>query len=944
MKYRILLFLWGTLLWMLPASRTTAQDKIVTPEQYAHTVQQYFADSEWETGKELLDKAIDKYPKVSDLVWLEGKYWYNKDDYNQARYYLVKALEYDYNNVNAKQMLINVEEFTGNYSSAICYINELLEVNPYLEGLWRRKINIYRKQGNLEVARCLLQRINMIYPNDTILRRDMVNDLDIYYRKLKTEGNQPEAIEELKELITLSPHNVEYHLEMCNLYLKAGEPEKALEQANLGLSLVPRNVELINKKASILAQLSRHQEALSYLDNITDEHNASYLKTLYDSILEEYARTESNKDPYVLYGKAWLRGTHDEETLDYLLRTSVMRHYTDDALYYIRQAYLHYGKNSKKVLYNEYLLYKGTNEREKAFNVLQRMYLLYPNDSDVGETLCAYHLDAANTLMTYNHYDEALPHTGFVWLHSDDNDMRRAAIEKRMKCYIGMKRYQNAEAVLDTLLTDYPEYEDGIRMRTLILDKEGRTSDALKLYLSAIEQCDNTSDERPFYVIGYEEIAIPYIKRCMEDGATPEAYRTATRLISLNPWSIDGLHYAIGASDLLGKVDDFNTYTALGFSEYPNQPYFCVKQALAYQRGGDYAKALDLLRPMLSVYPDNAEIAGAFSECSQVYALQLRKSKETDRALALLDSALCYNPNNTELKYVKGLVYETAHQPDSAYYYQQFYQPAGSEQTAFRQHLKGLASRTYHNTVGVTYMGARYAENYTLTSVITGEYTHTTGRNSYTAEIDYAGRSGPDKEELVDGELVQGGIGIKLLAGWMHQFSQRWSGQAHVAWSNRYFPEFTANAAFTHYLPNEWEVGAHAAYRRIDPGINLITVGGDLAKDIDAFRITSRVDLHLFDNKFYYNIQAGASYYPLSDMHTRVLATAAVGTAPETLSVDRALPGSFAHINAQLGLGGQYLCTSHLTLGLMGSWYTYCNYNNQYKNLYNIYAQIYLSF
>ena len=40
------------------------------------------------------------------------------------------------------------------------------------------------------------------------------------------------------------------------------------------------------------------------------------------------------------------------------------------------------------------------------------------------------------------------------------------------------------------------------------------TEEALQLYLSAIEQSDE--DMRIFYVIGYEELAVPYIKKCME--------------------------------------------------------------------------------------------------------------------------------------------------------------------------------------------------------------------------------------------------------------------------------------------------------------------------------------------------------------------------------------------------------------------------------------------
>ncbi len=72
-----------------------------TPEQYAQIIQEHFANEEWEAGKALLNEGLQKYPKVSDLQWLMGKYWFHEKDYDQSRYHLVKAVEDNYNNVNA---------------------------------------------------------------------------------------------------------------------------------------------------------------------------------------------------------------------------------------------------------------------------------------------------------------------------------------------------------------------------------------------------------------------------------------------------------------------------------------------------------------------------------------------------------------------------------------------------------------------------------------------------------------------------------------------------------------------------------------------------------------------------------------------------------------------------------------------------------------------------
>ena len=141
---------------------------------------------------------------------------------------------------------------------------------------------------------------------------------------------------------------------------------------------------------------------------------------------------------------------------------------------------------------------------------------------------------------------------------------------------------------------------------------------------------------------------------------------------------------------------------------------------------------------------------------------------------------------------------------------------------------------------------------------------------------------------------------------------------------------------------------------------NLLTVGGEVAKTIERGPLNAKTRPHFFNSKFYYNAQVGAKYFPASDGKTNINAMASIGSAPETAVLDYALPGSFSHTNTMVGLGGQYMVSPNITIGLMGTWNTYYNQTNtvrgtdpihrietvstRYKNLYNIYAQIYISF
>lgn len=958
-----------------------------TPEHYAQLAQEHFANEEWEAGKAILDEGLKKYPNVSDLQWLMGKYWYQTKDYDQSRYHLVKAIEANYNNVNAKHLLVDVEDVTKNYSSAICYVNELLEVNPYWRGLWRRKIELYRKQGNDEEADRLLKRINQIYPNDSLLHKDYVYSMEVGYQQMKKGGNRKEAIERLTELIKVSPQQEEYYLDIINLHLQEGNREAALGWSSNGLAAMPGNITLITKRVGILGELARYPEALAFTREQMRLYNSPEIRRMYNTLLMETARAEKERDPYTLYGMAYEGGNKDKEALDYLLNTSVTRGYTDDALFYLREAKKRYGNSDKGILYKEYMLYRQMNEDELAYSTLKKLYDAYPNDYDITLAMATQHMKRADKLMELGLYSEALPHVLFVSQKHIDNEVDGAAWEKALNCYINMKRYNEALVTLDSIMLNFPDYENGTLKRAFILDKMGKTEEALQLYLTAIEEADE--DMRIFYVIGYEEIAVPYIKRCMEAGATQKAYEEAVRLVSLNPSSDLGLRYAINASGFLGKHDDFEKYTEQGVNFYPEEPFYQAKRAATYEREKRYEASVEFLQPIIHKYPSNPDIIGAFSQSSEYLALQLVKDKEPEHALAVLDTALMYDSMNKSLMYTKGLAYEVNKQADSAYYYQKFYEPSIMEYRSFQRHLSGLQSMMLKNEIALTYLRARHGEADVITSVASVEYTRKGQKNTYTGRLNYAGRDGSANGELENDEQTPGGVGIQAQAEWVHHFSAKWVATANLALATRYFPSITADVSLRHYLKNEWEIAAHLGYRRVsaynkifgwdqdvadsstdgngfifrgweEAKTHLLTVGGEVAKTVEDVRLAAKLDLHLFNSNLYYNAQVEAKYFPINDGRTNINATASIGSAPETAVLDYALPGSFSHTNTMVGLGGQYMLTPHITIGLMGTWNTYYNQTNKvtgssinqgvetistrYRNLYNVYAQVYISF
>lgn len=208
-------------------------------EQYEKSVKDLFVDDRWEEGMKILREGLRLYPESSELNGLAGSYYYQLKDYDNARYFLVRAVKDTPDNVNAKSLLVNVEEETGNYSSAICYVNELLEVTPYWPGLWKRKIGLYRRQGNHIEADRLLKRLVQIYPNDTTIRQDYLDRLEENYLRERKAGDKVAAIEALQELLANDKSQEVYYLDLTNLLLQQGSPESALQVVSEGVISFP---------------------------------------------------------------------------------------------------------------------------------------------------------------------------------------------------------------------------------------------------------------------------------------------------------------------------------------------------------------------------------------------------------------------------------------------------------------------------------------------------------------------------------------------------------------------------------------------------------------------------------------------------------------------------------------------------------------------------------
>ncbi len=911
-----------------------------SPGYYDEVVRSHFKRGEWTAGKKLLDEGINEYPYVSGLNELMGHYYYQFQQYDKARYYLINSLKDDNSNHQARELLVKVEEETKNYSSAIVYVNELLEVSPYNERLWRKKIALYRYLGNDHEADLLLDRLRSIYPDNERIKKDWNYRVEMKYLQQHEEGDLQSQFETLRQLIQMSPKNPEYYLALSNLLLQYGHDAEAAEIAGEG-SVTTNSPALVEKKVGILAGMNRYNEARAYLASLKGTHYSALAASLEKQMMLDAARASQMYDPYIQYAKEYDMN-HSSEALTFLLNTSISRGYYDDALVYIEEAKKSSGrKDSPELLYKEYLVNRRLGNVTKANSLLNKLYSSNPNNEEVATELARINTDKADEFMKFEQYDEAIPLLQMASQDQVESDLRKAAMLKLFNCYLLSKKYSEADQTLDEYNSIFGSNAYR-QLKAKVYNEQGQTAKALDILREGYMYGNDSL--KAAYATAYEEIATPYIKSLIEQGMLYVADSQIKDAIEICPNSNSILRMGITTSQLLHNEEQTSKYVMIGREQFPEDPFFIVKEAQIYQAAGDDRTAIDITYPLLETYVGDSTVIGTYVTSCQSLALKYAKQRQYDKAMELVDSALTIWPTHNELLYTKGLIYKDMREYDKAYEYLKMYKPSLAELPEHTRLLNNMLSKNYPNVIDIDYQQARLGSADKISANATFAYLRRTKKNEYTFELDYLGRDGTAADDV--SEMEEGGTGVMIGGQLKHKFSKKLEAYGKVGWANKYFPEWTIKAGIAYELPRDWTINIDGSFRRIQTyeGVfellregtthkykilgwlrkfkRLYSASLGVTKTYEQFILSGGLNGYLLTNKFFFSGQAKFQYFPVEGNHSYVFGTAGLGTAPENSIIDRSLPSTFDHLNTFVGMGGYYAYNQHLGLMLSGTWYT----------------------
>ncbi len=899
-------------------------------DEYIEAAKQLFRENKWEEGKKTVDSGLYKYPKDSDLKELNGRYYLEQNDYEKARYELKKSIEYNHKNLSAKQALVTVEMATERYSSAIAYINEILESMPYDKTLWLKKAEAFRLQGNIVESNRLLKRIHHIYPEDEVLKNNLIDYLYDEFRSKKNTAPIDEVSDLALYIVTEDPQNEDVYIGLINRYLQAGDYENALSYAEKAVYDMPDNITVIKKRNSILAHLNRFQEILSSLKElIAKSKNPAPLQQEYHYYLEEAARYSEKSDHYYNYQMLFERNPRDKAHFNKVYTTAISRSLFDDAIEAIQVA-KRAGGETKDLLLKELYLYERMGNQSKVKQLTYQINELYPEDEDVKYQTCVFYYKEAKGLMADRMFEKAMPFLLFIEEHGDE-ELLKLSLISQYSCLMELNDWDKAMLVINKLIESEPLEVDWRIKKSALLGNQKNYFEALQEYEHGLRLVMEEGDYSKWRLTGYDEQATIYTKALIDSYRFDEAIELIDHWLMVYPESETALRYGYSVSYQMKNKEKVKEYLSHGIEYNPEELFYHLKLAEIYTLEENYDLASSILLPLLERYPYHKEAVATYSDLSFKKAKQLIKENEVEEGLTILNSALIYDADNSDIKYMKGIVFEKQHRVDSAAYYQSFYEPSIIELKDYQRHMKYLEFINKRNEVSFFCHLYRPSDLDIITAVTGVEYMHMKERDVFTGRFYYSGRDN--------------GKGVMGQAEWSHIFNKKFYSMLNASIGDKAFPRFTANVAAYYTFLETWEAELTLGFRSLSDSISnqMFNQQVGVAKEFSFARFTAKFNSVILDKNWHYNISGQGRFY-IRDHRNYITAMGSLGSAPDIEVIDTELYQAFDVTNVMVGLGGHFILSKMCSVDATALWYNYKFEDRLYKNMYSLQLKLNIRF
>jgi|GEM_PF-1601888 len=891
---------------------------------------------------------LKKTPMDMDLKEYLGKCYLETGKLDQARITLLDVLRKSPDRDDARRYMITIESLAKRNASAICYVNELLETNPYDKDLWLKKVNLYRELHNNVEAEKSISRLLQIFPNDPGVRNTYQTIVKENASTSLKKENLEEAAMQYQNALLTSKRDPEMFDNLINTQIKLGDYHEALNSTNKALFFMPNHAGFLGKKASILEAQGNYNQAIAVLEQSLKRNNNPQLRKQLDYLISESARTQANNDPYVLYGKIYAKNKGDQEAFKFLLNTAMERGKYDDAQALLSPA-LRQRPNDKSLLLKQVQLFERTQQNAKAEALYERLFQLYPNDSDIAAKYNHLRYNQARIALINQEYLKA--ESGFL-LTAKDPAYSDSSNENLFKAYVGLKNKEKAMLTIDKLINRHPEEEKYPLMKIEFLRN---ITDYPPAY-EAAKQFHKTFPNSKNFPEELDLLANQYIKALMAQEKYNEVIVISDYVISVNPDRLQPYLYGLNARVSQNKMDESVGYIQQALLKFPSHKDLRMRLAGIQGEMNNHKRAAEILGDLRREYQYNDTISNAWAEEMFLYGKALEsegkkeeaiatyfsivqdkpndlatslkllalmnEEKQHQRAMQLVDQCLQHHPNQNDLIFQKAVIYENTGDWNNALIYYEQYVPTVEKLETVRDHIKYLKSKNYKNSITASFTNVKSDSILLNIPVASLEYAHRVNEwNTFIIRGNYAGKNS--------------GVGVQGEIDWYHGFKNKSSFLINAGVSNRFFQKYKVALSYFQPFGQGWQAELGGRYAKLSNNADFYTGIVGLEKTWNSTWLNGKALFMSDGDKNYYNFLLQSRFYMVNDRdYFSVMAS--IGNAPEDQRLDFQLNNFLSYANSMVGAGYRHHLSYKSAIGFLGTWSSYKMTPTAYINQYNV--------
>lgn len=288
--------------------------------------------------------------RYTGLKIASGRDYLAQQQYDLALSEFDKALQADPRDTTAIDMMANTYINQKDYTRALEVLDKALASYPGNNRFLLKKSGVLTETGQYDEAAEIAAQLLNQHPGDAKYSATLVDLRLTAGRKLMQDEEYDMAAGEFRAVLAQAPDNLDALNYLINLQTAVGQPDSALAYADQALRYHPDNKELLLKKAGVLTELKRYDEANAIAYQLMQRYpfTVKYRTAYTDGLIAAGTQYQRNNQPdsaLAVFKQVLAINRKDSLALLYSINLLNGKQSYDSALAYANQGIRYYPDN-----------------------------------------------------------------------------------------------------------------------------------------------------------------------------------------------------------------------------------------------------------------------------------------------------------------------------------------------------------------------------------------------------------------------------------------------------------------------------------------------------------------------------------------------------------------------------------------------------------------------